>query len=94
MRTPGAVNGHFQIAFEKYRHFSARVHARPSTDLSDHLQFAEGSAIPLDEVEPVSSIVKRFSTAAMLSAIMMPLTTSPDVARACQANSGMSTVYV
>ncbi len=66
VRTPDALNGHFHVAYEKYREFAALVHARPTTDLADHLDIVfDTRPIPLDEVEPVSSIVKRFSTAAM-----------------------------
>lgn len=65
VRMPGALNGNFHVAYDKYREFSALVGSRPSTDLSDQLEMVYGKPIPLDEVEPVSEIVKRFSAAAM-----------------------------
>jgi glutamate synthase (ferredoxin) len=65
VRTPGALDGNFQVAYDRYREFSALVHSRPSTDLSDHLAIVSGDSVPLNEVEPLSEIVKRFSSAAM-----------------------------
>ncbi len=65
VRTPGALDGNFQVAYDRYREFSALVHSRPPTDLCDHLDIASGDSIPLDEVEPLAEIVKRFSSAAM-----------------------------
>ncbi|MBI5030636.1 MAG: glutamate synthase large subunit [Chloroflexi bacterium] len=62
---PGALNGSFQKAYEKYREFSIQAHDYSSADLSDHLDIVFGNPIPLSEVEPVSEIVKRFSSAAM-----------------------------
>lgn len=65
VRTPGALNGNYRDAYEKYLRYSALVDSRPTTDLSDHLEVVEGQAIPLEEVESVSALVKRFSVAAM-----------------------------
>ncbi len=65
VRTPGALNGHFDEAYEKYRRFAALVNERPPTDLSDFLDFKPREPIPLAQVEPVETLVKRFSAAAM-----------------------------
>src|SRR5690606_38462439 len=53
-----------------YREFAARVngHARDANTLRGLLELKEGvagSAVPLEEVEPASEIVKRFCTGAM-----------------------------
>ncbi|HEX7587781.1 MAG TPA: glutamate synthase central domain-containing protein, partial [Anaerolineae bacterium] len=60
---PGALNGSFQNAYEKYREFSIQAHDYSSADLSDHLDILFGQPIPLSEVESASKIVKRFSSA-------------------------------
>jgi len=62
---PGALNGSFQNAYEKYRDLGIQAHDYSSADLSDHLDIIFGKPIPLSEVEPASEIVKRFSSAAM-----------------------------
>jgi glutamate synthase (ferredoxin) len=62
---PGALNGNFQNAYDKYREFSIQAHDYSSADLSDHLDLIFGKPIPLSEVEPAREIVKRFSAAAM-----------------------------
>ena len=50
-------------AFEK---FAQEVDSRPLTSLRDALDFKRAATpLPLDQVEPVESIVKRFSTQAM-----------------------------
>jgi glutamate synthase (ferredoxin) len=64
--------------YAAYRAYGELVHRRPPTELRDLLEIAVSSqqlldsvdcrlpiAISIDEVEPVESIVKRFSTAAM-----------------------------
>ncbi|MGB8644413.1 MAG: glutamate synthase large subunit [Anaerolineae bacterium] len=65
VRTPGAIGENFDEAFARYREFSHGVQSRPSTDLSDHLDFVPGAPVPLDRVEPIADLVKRFSSAAM-----------------------------
>jgi glutamate synthase (ferredoxin) len=65
VRTPGALNGNYREAYEKYLGYAALVHARPATDLADHLDIQFGDPIPVEGVEPVAEIVKRFSSAAM-----------------------------
>ena len=62
---PGALNGNFQNAYDKYREFSIQAHDYSSADLSDHLDIIFGKPIPLSEVESAREIVKRFSAAAM-----------------------------
>jgi glutamate synthase (ferredoxin) len=63
--------------YAAYRAYSDLVHKRPPTELRDLLELRNGAkggdasmlnsqfSIPLDEVEPIESILKRFSTAAM-----------------------------
>ncbi len=65
VRTPGALNGNYAEAYEKYLRFAALVHERPATDLSDFLDFRAREPVPLDEVEAREELVKRFSAAAM-----------------------------
>ena len=66
-----ALNGdsHDQLSAEgyaTYRTYADLVNGRTPTDLRDLLAFVPaGPPVPLDEVEPVETIVKRFSTAAM-----------------------------
>ncbi len=49
-----------------YEAFAKLVNERPTTELDDLLELvATGQPVPLDEVEPASEIVKRFSTGAM-----------------------------
>jgi glutamate synthase (ferredoxin) len=51
---------------ELYERFSSMVASRPVTELHDLLEPVPGrEALPLDEVEPVAEIVRRFSTGAM-----------------------------
>jgi glutamate synthase domain-containing protein 2/glutamate synthase domain-containing protein 1/glutamate synthase domain-containing protein 3 len=51
---------------ELYDKFAALVNSRPPTELHDLLEFVPaGPAVPIEEVEPASTIVKRFSTGAM-----------------------------
>ena len=51
---------------EVYDEFARLVNERPTTELHDLLELVPaGDPIPIDEVEPASEIVKRFSTGAM-----------------------------
>ncbi|MEA2476979.1 MAG: hypothetical protein QOC87_1178, partial [Actinomycetota bacterium] len=50
---------------QAYARFSALVDHRPVTEPRDLLEFVSTTAIPLNEVEPVDEITKRFSTGAM-----------------------------
>ncbi len=51
---------------EVYKSFAKLVDERPATELHDLLELVpSGPPIPLDQVEPVSSILARFSTGAM-----------------------------
>jgi glutamate synthase domain-containing protein 2/glutamate synthase domain-containing protein 1/glutamate synthase domain-containing protein 3 len=52
--------------FDLYRRFSSLVDERPVLAPRDLLEFrTEGEPIPLEEVEPVAAIARRFSTGAM-----------------------------
>jgi glutamate synthase domain-containing protein 2/glutamate synthase domain-containing protein 1/glutamate synthase domain-containing protein 3 len=52
--------------YELYETFSATVRSRPPAYPRDFLvPVASGPAVPLDEVEPVAAITRRFSTGAM-----------------------------
>ena len=58
-----AINGE---SYDLYESFRALVDDRPPTELHDLLDLVEADTpVPLDEVEPASSIVQRFSTGAM-----------------------------
>jgi glutamate synthase (ferredoxin) len=51
---------------ELYERFAALVNDRPAMELRDLLEVVPaGQPVPLDEVEPVESIVRRFSSGAM-----------------------------
>ena len=51
---------------ELYEQFSKLVQSRPTNELHDLLEFVQSSSpVPLDEVEPVENITRRFSTGAM-----------------------------
>ncbi len=52
---------------QSYRRYAELVEKRPPIELRDLLELAPGDRqpIPLDEVEPVEAILRRFSTAAM-----------------------------
>jgi glutamate synthase (ferredoxin) len=53
-------------SFDAYKAYSKLVHSRPPTELRDLLEMQPlGAPVPLDEVEPIETIVRRFSTAAM-----------------------------
>lgn len=65
VRTPGALNGNYSEAYEKYLHYARLVNERPATDLADYLEFKPTPAIPVREVEATADLVKRFSVAAM-----------------------------
>jgi|HigsolmetaAR202D_1030399.scaffolds.fasta_scaffold00077_46 Glutamate synthase domain 2 len=61
-----AINGDFNEGYKRYRVYADMVQKRPPTEPRDLLDFVPaGEPIPIDEVEPISSIVRRFSTAAM-----------------------------
>lgn len=56
-------------SFADYQKYSSLVHSRPPTELRDLLDFVPASArptaVPIDEVEGIEQIMRRFSTAAM-----------------------------
>jgi glutamate synthase (ferredoxin) len=53
-------------SYALYETFAAQVNSRPVTELHDLLELAPtGAPIALDDVEPASEIVRRFSTGAM-----------------------------
>ncbi len=59
--------------WEDYRVYSDLISARPPTALRDLLTFKPmGAPVPLDEVEPVESIMRRFVTAAMSLGALSP----------------------
>jgi len=73
IRTPGALNGNFDLAYQRYRHYSQLLQEKPPTDLRDLLEVRpDREPIPLDEVEPVEAILRRFSTAAMSFGALSP----------------------
>jgi glutamate synthase (NADPH) large chain len=58
--------------YQQYQEFANLVNSRPATALRDMLQLRETTAIPLDDVEPISEIVKRFDSAAMSLGALSP----------------------
>lgn len=58
--------------YAAWRDYSALVNNRPTATLRDMLQLKPGTAIPLDDVEPVESIVRRFDSAAMSLGALSP----------------------
>jgi glutamate synthase domain-containing protein 2 len=55
-----------QGRYDLYEEFSAKVRARPTSFPRDFLRpVPAGDPVPLDEVEPVADIARRFSTGAM-----------------------------
>ncbi|NOX60773.1 MAG: glutamate synthase large subunit [Chloroflexi bacterium] len=66
VRTPNALNGRFDEAYAAYKRYTDLLAQKPPTDLRDLLDFKPGrKPIPIEEVEPVEAIMRRFSTAAM-----------------------------
>jgi len=59
--------------FEKYRTFADIVDKRPVTTLRDLLQVRDDTqSIPIDDVEPVEAILKRFDSAGMSLGALSP----------------------
>lgn len=70
VQNPHALNADGQTVsvegYEQYRRYADLINQRPPTEPRDLFEFIPaGAPIPLDEVESVDSIVRRFSTAAM-----------------------------
>ena len=64
--TPDVLGEGFAEGYRRYKRFSRILEALPPISLRDLLDFrSDRSPVPIDEVEPVESIVQRFSTAAM-----------------------------
>ena len=57
-----AVNG---AGWEPYARFAELVNGRAALELRDLLDFVPSTPVPLDQVEPVESIVRRFSSGGM-----------------------------
>ena len=75
-------------AWDAYSALAAPSHANP-VHLRDLLGFVEGAPVPLDEVEPVAAIVRRFCTGAMsFGSISAPA--HETLARAMNALGGRS----
>ncbi len=72
VRNPRALNGDSSgpglssEGYQVYREYADLVNNRPPVEPRDLLEFVPaGPPVPIEEVEPIESIVKRFSTAAM-----------------------------
>jgi glutamate synthase (ferredoxin) len=62
----GALNGAWAEGYSQYRAYAELINKRPSAEPRDLLDFVPaGVALPLEDVEPIEAIVRRFSTAAM-----------------------------
>jgi glutamate synthase (ferredoxin) len=55
-----------------YQRYTGLVHSRQSTSIRDLLAFRPGQSIPLAEVEPASSIIRRFVSTAMSLGALSP----------------------
>ena len=58
--------------WDRYVAFANLVNDRPATEPRDLLAFAEAEPVPLDEVEPATSIAQRFFTGAMSLGALSP----------------------
>ncbi|MBC8077061.1 MAG: glutamate synthase subunit alpha, partial [Chloroflexales bacterium] len=66
VQTAGADNGQWDEGYARYRAYAELVQGRPPTEPRDLLELLPaGEAVPLDEVEPIEAITRRFSSAAM-----------------------------
>ncbi len=67
VRTQGALNGHFADGYAAYQKYVNLLEQGPASEPRDLLRLREEaeSAIPLEQVEPVTALFRRFSTAAM-----------------------------
>lgn len=68
VRTPGALNGRWAEGYAAYKKYSRLQHSREVIDPRDLLEFIPVEtrhSASLQDVEPVSAIIRRFSTAAM-----------------------------
>jgi glutamate synthase (ferredoxin) len=73
VRMPDALDGNFEQAYALYRQYTGRLAEKPATDLRDLLTILpDRKPVPVEEVEPVSAIVRRFSTAAMSMGALSP----------------------
>ena len=73
-----------------YREFAETIYSRPPTALRDLLEFAsDRSPIPLDRVESVQSLTRRFNTGAMSLGALSP-EAHLDIARAMNIIGGRS----
>ncbi len=73
VRMPAALEENFEAAYARYRQYSQRLAQKPATDLRDLLSIhSDRKSIPLNEVEPVAELVRRFSTAAMSMGALSP----------------------
>ncbi len=73
VRTPDATGKNFDEAYKIYQEYSRKLQENPPTGLRDLLDIrSDREPIPIDEVEPVSAILRRFSTAAMSLGALSP----------------------
>jgi glutamate synthase (NADPH) large chain len=59
-------------SYDTYKEFAKLVNERPASTLRDLLQLKPGAAIPLEEVESVEAIMKRFDAAGMSLGALSP----------------------
>ncbi len=58
--------------YERYKVFAETVNTRPVAALRDLLQVRDTESIPLEEVEPIEAILKRFDSAGMSLGALSP----------------------
>ena len=79
-----------QNSYEEYKEFTDLVYSRPPTKLRDLLSFeSDREEIDIDNVEPITEIVKRFQTGAMSLGALSP-ETHEDLARGMNILGGRS----
>ena len=62
--------------YEDYKTFARMVNERPVATLRDLLDLRLGTAIPIDQVEPIEAITARFDCAGMSLGALSPATAS------------------
>lgn len=72
VRMPDALGEGFPEAYRRYQEFARHAQREP-VDLRDRLRWRSDRApIPIEQVEPVEAILRRFSTAAMSHGALSP----------------------
>ncbi|MFN8485159.1 MAG: glutamate synthase large subunit [Anaerolineae bacterium] len=69
----GALNGGFEEGYRLYKEYSSMLSQPPRpSEPRDMMEWKIGRPVPVEEVEPIESILRRFSTAAMSIGALSP----------------------